>query len=249
MWVKSVDLIKSKHRSNFTFFIRTLSSVQSLDQLVHWRDMRDDSAEILFQTFLQEAHLEQFAGAWTSILWCCPSSISLCRSRIAHPPRCLEGWFWRGFHGVWHARTMQVSVSWQLPEEILVDPHGSWSWSAPSCWSCALSRRYREASSWTWFWKPRFFFSQQAGQGSQKPPFCVYSCNISTNPPFRLLLCAWNPLNPKVKEWKVPLKISLAGEDEQRFSPRRTISYEQFSANTLSKPQWGRQRGHTLCYN
>ena len=31
------------------------SSVQSLDWLGHWGDMRDDSAEILFQSFLQEA--------------------------------------------------------------------------------------------------------------------------------------------------------------------------------------------------
>ena len=30
-------------------------SVQSLDQLALWRDMREDSAEILFQSFLQEA--------------------------------------------------------------------------------------------------------------------------------------------------------------------------------------------------
>ena len=31
------------------------SSVQSLDRLGHWGDMRDDLVEILFQPFLQEA--------------------------------------------------------------------------------------------------------------------------------------------------------------------------------------------------
>ena len=78
--------------------------------------------------------------------------------------RCLEGWFWRDCHGMWHAQTMQVSVSWQLPEEVLVDPQRSWSCSAPSCWSCAPSRWYGETSLCTWFWKPGSFFpSQQAG--------------------------------------------------------------------------------------
>ena len=30
----------------------------------------------------------------------------------------LQGWFWRGCRGVWHVRTMRVSVSWQLPEAV-----------------------------------------------------------------------------------------------------------------------------------
>ena len=34
---------------------RRFSSVQSLDRLGHLREMRDDLAEILFQSFLQEA--------------------------------------------------------------------------------------------------------------------------------------------------------------------------------------------------
>ena len=33
-------------------------------------------------------------------------------------------WFWRGCRVVWHAQTMQASVSWQLPEEVPVDPQG-----------------------------------------------------------------------------------------------------------------------------
>ena len=73
--------------------------------------------------------------AGMSTLWCCPSSIFSADDCVALPPRCPEAWFWRGCRGVWHAQTMPVSVSWQLPEEVPVDPQGSWSWSAPSSWS------------------------------------------------------------------------------------------------------------------
>ena len=31
-----------------------------------------------------------------STLWCCPSSISSADQGVTHPPRCPEGWFWRG---------------------------------------------------------------------------------------------------------------------------------------------------------
>ena len=37
------------------------SSVQSRDQLGHWGDVRDDSAEILFQSFLQEGSTQNSA--------------------------------------------------------------------------------------------------------------------------------------------------------------------------------------------
>ena len=66
--------------------------------------------------------------------WCCPSSIFSADHGIAHPPRCPGGCFWRGCRGMWHAWTMQVSISWQLPEEVPVYPQGSWSCSAPSRW-------------------------------------------------------------------------------------------------------------------
>ena len=52
------------------------------------------------------------AWARMSSLWCCPFSF------VAHPPGCPEGWFWRGCHDVWHARTIQVSAPLQLPEEV-----------------------------------------------------------------------------------------------------------------------------------
>ena len=99
-----------------------------------------------------------------STLWCCPSGISSADHGVAHLVRCPEGWLRRGCRGVWHARIMQVSVTWQLPEEVPVNLQGSWPCSAPSSWSCAPSRRYRKASSGTWFRKPGSFFqSQRAG--------------------------------------------------------------------------------------
>ena len=52
------------------------SSVQSLDRLGHWGDMRDDSAEILFQSFLWVADVNSSGMSRISTLWCCPSSIS-----------------------------------------------------------------------------------------------------------------------------------------------------------------------------
>ena len=89
--------------------------------------------------------------AWAGMfsLWCFPSSISSADFGIAHPPRCPDGWFCRGCRGMGHAQTTQVSVSWQLPEEVPVDPQGSWPCFAPSHRSCAKS--------------PDPFVSQQAG--------------------------------------------------------------------------------------
>ena len=108
---------------------------------------------VTWQTIQQRSYSSLFcrrplwavlAWAGMSTLWCCPSSISSADYGVARPPRSPEEWFWRGFRSVWHARTMQVSVSWQLPEEMPVDPQASWSCPAPSRWSCAPSRRYGE---------------------------------------------------------------------------------------------------------
>ena len=77
------------------------------------------------------------AWAGMSTLWCCPTSISPTDHGFAYPPRCPEGWFWRGRRGVWHAQTMKVSFSWQSPDEVPVDPQRTWSCSAFSSWSCA----------------------------------------------------------------------------------------------------------------
>ena len=134
------------------------SSVQSLDWLGCPRDMSDDSAEISFHFFFCRRPLwAVLACTDMSTLWCYPSSISTADHGFAHPPRCPEGWFWRACCGVWHAGAMQISVSWQLPEEVPVNPQGRLSCSAPSRWPCAPSKRSGEVLSCTWFWKPGSF--------------------------------------------------------------------------------------------
>ena len=58
--------------------------------------------------------------------------------------------FGKGCYDVWHARTMPVSISWQLQDGVPVGPQGSWSCSTPSDWSsCAPSWRCREVFSGT----------------------------------------------------------------------------------------------------
>ena len=49
------SLIHSKNNQRAVPVMYQFSSVQSLDHLNHRGDIRDDSAEILLQTFLQEA--------------------------------------------------------------------------------------------------------------------------------------------------------------------------------------------------
>ena len=107
--------------------------------------MTDDSAEILFQSFLQEALVSSSGigrdvhsftlSIWHSLCW------PLCRPPFKVP--------WRmvlelGCCGTWHAWTIRVFISWQLLEEVHVDPQGSWSCQSPSCWSCDPSWRCRE---------------------------------------------------------------------------------------------------------
>ena len=104
-----------------------ISSAQFLDQKGRQGDMRNDSADILFQYFLQEALVSSSRRGWVgmSTFWCCPSSIFSANHGIACCPQCPEGWFLRSCHGIWHSQTVQDSVSWQLPEEVPVDPQRS----------------------------------------------------------------------------------------------------------------------------
>ena len=129
--------------------------------------MRENSEEILYRSFLLRLLWAIMAWTGTSTLWRCPSSISIADYGVAHSPRCPDGWFWRGCHSVWHARTRQVSVSWQLPEEAPVHPQGSWSYSASSRWSCVPRRKCGEVSTGTWSQKSGSFSqSQQVGSMS-----------------------------------------------------------------------------------
>ena len=80
----------------------------------------------------------------------------LCRPQRQHlhshpqAPRCPEGWLSRGCRGVWRAKTMRVSILWQLREEVPKGPQRHWSHTAPSSWFCASSRSCGEVSSCTW---------------------------------------------------------------------------------------------------
>ena len=46
---------------------------------------------------------------------------------VTYPESCPEEWFLRGWCGVWHSKTMRVSVSWLLPEKIPVGRQASWT--------------------------------------------------------------------------------------------------------------------------
>ena len=77
------------------------SSVQSLDKLGRQGNMRDDSAESLFQSFLQEARASSSGiGRGMFTLCCCPSNIFSADHGVAHRLQCPEGRFWRGCCGV-----------------------------------------------------------------------------------------------------------------------------------------------------
>ena len=125
--------------------------------------MRDDSAEIFFQSFLQEALVSKSGLGRGVNLWCCPSSISFADYGNTDPQRGLEGWCWRLS---WHmtAWTVQVSVFWHLSEEVPVDPQGSWSYFTPSCWSCAPSRSGAIPTALSFKSLILFFFHSQQAQ-------------------------------------------------------------------------------------
>ena len=108
---------------NIVFFSSV--SVQSLHQLGGQGDTTDDSADILFQSFLHKAIVSSSSTGRDVQSLLFPSNISSAVHSVAHPP------MWRSCRGMWHARIKQVSVSWQLPEEVPMDLRGSWSCSAP----------------------------------------------------------------------------------------------------------------------
>ena len=101
-------------------FLVEVSSVQSCDQMGRWGNMKDDSAEILFQYVLQELLWAVLAWAGMSILRCCPPFLLPTTVLPTIQPRCPEGRMLRGCHGMWHARTMQISIFWQLQKRFLL---------------------------------------------------------------------------------------------------------------------------------
>ena len=65
------------------------SSGQSLDRLGRRGDVKDDSTEILFQSFVQEVLFGNLS-----------IQLSSADHGVAYPPMCPGGWFWRGYRGV-----------------------------------------------------------------------------------------------------------------------------------------------------
>ena len=68
-----------------------------------WGVMRIDPAEILFQSFLQEALVSSFGMGRDVHCWCCLCSIPSADHGVAHHPRWPGLRFGRGYRGVWHA--------------------------------------------------------------------------------------------------------------------------------------------------
>ena len=98
------------------------------------------------------------AQAGLSTLWCYPCSISSADHRVAHPPRCPEGYLERLS---WHV-TCPNHANFGLltvPRRGSCRPTRKLVFFTPSRWSCAPSRRRGEVSSGTWFLKSRSFFS------------------------------------------------------------------------------------------
>ena len=124
LWVtgNSLEGIACVRRENYEWLATdyigcpAFSSVQfrPLPYLVDGRTWQDDSTEILFQVFSPSCRRPSWAilaRAGMSILWCCPSIISPADHDVAHPPRCTEGWFWRGCRRDWEV-SMMNSSSW-----------------------------------------------------------------------------------------------------------------------------------------
>ena len=137
-----LSCLHSKLLSILLFWTHTLhSSVQSL---TNWVDMRDNSAEIFLKTFTRKAPLSRYDMGKAFPL---PTMVL----------PILNGALRNGFGEAVATCNMPKPckyLTWQLPEEVSVEPHGSWFCSTPSHWPCAPSRRCREVSAGTWSWEP-----------------------------------------------------------------------------------------------
>ena len=91
-----------------------LGLAQSLDQLCCLEDVTDSSEEILFLSFLREVIVTSCGMGMAVHSLMLSIQHFLCQPWCPDPPRCPEGWFWRGCHGGWHAQTMMVleRLSW-----------------------------------------------------------------------------------------------------------------------------------------
>ena len=126
------EYLTKDHLSLKTTFVWLLGQFSSLTDWVVWRSGRTIQQWSSSSLFCRRPLWAVLARAGIPTLWRCPSSVSSADHGVVHSPRRSEGSFWRHCCGMWHAWTMQVSISWQLPEQVPVDPLGSWSCSTPT---------------------------------------------------------------------------------------------------------------------
>ena len=90
-----------------------VSSVQSLDRLGHWGDMMNDSAEILFQAFLQEAIVSSSGMGRDVHFWHCPSSISCANHSDLAPRKGRQGRLFLCFKNIykWDMKVLDIDVN------------------------------------------------------------------------------------------------------------------------------------------
>ena len=113
---------------NVSLHVSMFSSVQSLDQFGCQGDMRDDSAEFLFQSFCKRSSWAILARAGMFTLWCCSSSISSADHSFTHPPGCLDGLFWGGCLDSFSC--FHVKEAWQRKPPLLIQNC--------FCWICTV---------------------------------------------------------------------------------------------------------------
>ena len=147
----------------FWHFSLHFSSVQSFDWLGCSGDMRDDSAEILFQPFLQEA-LVSSSGTGKDVHSMLSIQHCLCWPWRHTPSKVpwrmvLERLSWHMTHpnhASFHLLTVASRGSCGPTRKLILLP--TQSLVLCSKWRC------REVSSGTWFWKPGSFFQSSSSR-------------------------------------------------------------------------------------
>ena len=157
------------------------SLVQSFDWFGWWGNMRDDSTEILFQSFLKEAIMGSSGMVRDVQSLMLFIQHFLCWPVITYLSRYPAGWFgWFG-RGLW-VRDLPGPCefssldSWQRRFLCCVGRKGGWSCSTPSHWSGAPCSRCRDISPVTCSQKPwSFSQSRQAWSLSHSPMNAWYA--------------------------------------------------------------------------
>ena len=124
---------------------------------VQFSTLTDRVVDGAWGTIRQRFSTSLFCGRplWAVLAWAgmsalsgCPSSISSAYRSVVHPPRCPEGWFWRGCPGVWHSRSLclltvaRSGSCWPTRKLILLRTQ-----SLVFCYKKKIRRRFLRQSS------------------------------------------------------------------------------------------------------